>query len=209
MKKTDILLIGAGGHANSCIDVLENLGTYRIVGLIGLPEEVGSKKLGYEIIGTDADMGVLAAEYSNCLISVGQLNNPELRKNKFIEAQLLGFKFPNIISPKAYVSFHSTIGDGTIVMHGAIINAGAVVGRNSIINTMALIEHDSKIGDNCHISTRTVINGSAIVEDDVFIGSSSVLNNSIKIGKGSVIGMGSKLLKSLNPDEKYFEKREK
>ena len=47
MKKIDLLLIGAGGHADACIDVIESIGEFNIVGLVGLPSEIGSKKLGY------------------------------------------------------------------------------------------------------------------------------------------------------------------
>ena len=35
--KSEIILIGAGGHALSCIDVIETHGLYRIAGLVGLP----------------------------------------------------------------------------------------------------------------------------------------------------------------------------
>ena len=42
MKKNKLVLIGAGGHARSCIDVIEQEGKYEICGLVGLSQEVGS-----------------------------------------------------------------------------------------------------------------------------------------------------------------------
>ena len=51
----DIILIGGGGHCHSCIDVIEAEGKYRILGVLELPELLGSKIMDYEVIGTDDD----------------------------------------------------------------------------------------------------------------------------------------------------------
>jgi hypothetical protein len=58
MKK-DIILIGGGGHCHSCIDVIEAEGKYRILGVLELPELVGSKIMDYEVMGTDDDIARL------------------------------------------------------------------------------------------------------------------------------------------------------
>jgi len=204
MRKIDLLLIGAGGHAAACIDVIESIGEFNIVGLVGLPSEIGSKKLGYEVIGSDADLVTLGERYSNCLITLGQINSPESRINLFNRAKKAGFAFPSIISKRAYLSSHASIGEGTILMHDSLVNAGAVIGRNCIINTKALIEHDSKIGDNCHVATGAIVNGSTEIADSVFIGSSSTIKNGLKIGSGVVIGMGSTVLSDLDSNSTYL-----
>jgi UDP-3-O-[3-hydroxymyristoyl] glucosamine N-acyltransferase len=49
----------------------------------------------------------------------------------------LNLNLPIIKSPISYVSKHSVIGEGTIIMHGAIVNAGAKVGVNCILNTQS------------------------------------------------------------------------
>ena len=65
MKK--ILLIGGGGHCKSCIDVIEQDGTYEIAGIIDVEEKVGENILGYPIIGTDNDLEKLSTEFDNFL----------------------------------------------------------------------------------------------------------------------------------------------
>jgi sugar O-acyltransferase (sialic acid O-acetyltransferase NeuD family) len=204
MKKIDVLLIGAGGHAAACIDVIESIGDFNIVGIVGLPSEIGSMKLGYEVIGSDADLITLGKKHSNCIITLGQINSPESRINLFNKAKKAGFAFPSIISKSAYLSSHASVGEGTILMHDSLVNAGAVIGRNCIINTKALIEHDSKIGDNCHVSTGVIVNGSTEIADNVFIGSSSTIRNGLKIGSGVVIGMGSTVLSDLDSNTTYL-----
>ena len=56
MSKLGLILIGAGGHAHACIDVIEQLGGYQIAGLIGMPDEMHDHHLGYAVIGTDTDL---------------------------------------------------------------------------------------------------------------------------------------------------------
>ena len=48
-----IVLLGAGGHAVACIDVIEQCKKYSIAGLIGKKEQMTSKVLDYSILGTD------------------------------------------------------------------------------------------------------------------------------------------------------------
>jgi len=46
MSKPNMILIGAGGHAYSCIDVIEQQGKYHIAGLVGMPDEMHTTHLG-------------------------------------------------------------------------------------------------------------------------------------------------------------------
>jgi sugar O-acyltransferase (sialic acid O-acetyltransferase NeuD family) len=190
MSKPSLILIGAGGHAHSCIDVIEHLGVFKIAGLIGTEEELQNECMGYRIIGTDSDLPELAKRYEHALITVGQIESARVRQRIYDQALALGFKFPCIISPRAYVSPYAVVGDGTIVMHGAIVNANAKVGNNCIINTKALIEHDATVADHCHISTGAIINGAASVGSGSFVGSGSVIKQGITLGSRCVVGMG-------------------
>jgi len=185
-----ILLVGAGGHARACIDVIELEGRFAIAGLVGLPEEVGGEVLGYPVLGTNQDLGRLKETYPNALVTVGQIKSPETRIHLFELLGAQGFSQPAIVSPKAYVSHHASLGSGSIVMHGALVNAGARVGQNCIINSQALIEHDAVIEDHCHISTGARVNGGARVGQGGFVGSGSVLREGIVLGEQCLVGMG-------------------
>jgi len=193
-----ILLVGAGGHARACIDVIEQEGCFNVSGLVGLPQEVGSKVLGYPVLGSDADMPALFADSAHALVAVGQIKNPDLRIHLFNLVIQAGCTLPVIISPRAYVSAHASLGNGSIVMHGAVVNAGARVGCNGIINSQSLIEHDVVIGDHCHISTGASINSSVQVGDGTFIGSGSSVRQSITIGERCIIGLGERVLVDCN-----------
>ena len=186
----EIILIGAGGHARACIDVLEEENQFEIAGLIEKDESMANVNLGYPIIGTDNDLKDLRQQYSNALITVGQIKSPAIRIKLFQLLKEMDFTFPAIISPHAYVSKHAQIGEGSIIMNGAIVNANAKIGINCIINNKSLIEHDVVIGNHCHIATGAIINGEVSVGNETFIGSGAVTKQSISIGKNCVIGAG-------------------
>lgn len=191
MNKPKIVLIGAGGHARSCIDVIEQEDKFSIAGLIGSRDELGTRVLEYKVIATNDDIKKISQDIRFALIAVGQIRTAQVRVSLFEEASAAGFEFPCIISPKSHVSRFASVGDGTIVMHGATINSNAHIGKNCIINSHALIEHDSQIRDHSHISTGAIINGGVVVGSHSFIGSRSVIREGIQLGDQSMVSIGS------------------
>jgi sugar O-acyltransferase (sialic acid O-acetyltransferase NeuD family) len=194
LSEAAILLVGAGGHARACIDVIEQAARFSVAGLVGLPDQVGSRVLGYPVLGTDADLAALRAEHAYALVVVGQIKSPDPRIRLFDLLQRHGYTLPVVISPHAHISRHATVDVGTIVMHGAVVNASAVVGRNCILNSQSLIEHDAIIGDHCHIATAAAINSGVRVAAATFVGSNSCVRQGIRIGERCVIGMGQRVL---------------
>jgi len=199
MSGTPILLIGAGGHARACIDVLEQQGRFTVAGLVGRSEELGMRVLSYPVLGTDADLSRLLRDCAVALVAVGQLKTPVPRMRLFELLVDYGCELPVIVSPRAYVSRHAVVGAGSIVMHGATVNAGASVGRNCIINSHSLIEHDCVIGDHCHVATAAAINSGVRIGDATFIGSNSTVRQLVQIGERCVIGMGQRVLADCTP----------
>ena len=199
MSKLPILLLGAGGHARACIDVIEQEARFSVTGLVGLPHEVGTVILGYSVLGTDADVPGLLRDGAHALVSLGQIKTAEQRMRLFDLLERDGRTLPVIVSPRAYVSPHAVVGAGSIVMHGAVVNANAVVGRNCIINSQALVEHDAVIGDHCHVATAAAINSGVRVGAGSFIGSNSSVRQGAVIGERSVIGMGQRVLAGCEP----------
>lgn len=190
MSLSELLLLGAGGHARACIDVIEHHGGFRITGLVGRRAELGEMVLGYRILACDEELHLLVQHHRHVMVTVGQIKSPDLRIRLHASAKSLGFQFPAIVSPRAYVSRHAAVGSGTIVMHGAMINAGASVGENCIINSNALVEHDTHVADHCHISTGAVLNGGVRVGTGTFVGSSAVVREGIELGERCLVGMG-------------------
>lgn len=190
-----LLVIGAGGHAVACIDVIEQERRFAIAGLIGLPAELGKQVLGYRVLGTDEHLASLLSQHRRAFIAVGQIKTADVRMRLFDRVMAMGCEMPIIVSPRAYVSPHAKVGAGTIVMHAAVINAGAVIGQNCIVNNQALVEHDAVIGDHCHIATAAVVNGDVRIGSGTFIGSQACIRQSLQVGARCVIGMGQRIVR--------------
>jgi sugar O-acyltransferase (sialic acid O-acetyltransferase NeuD family) len=193
-----IVLIGAGGHARACIDVIEGQKIYQIIGLLGTPDELSDIQLGYKVIGCDNDLHDIRKQCKYALVAIGQIRTAEHRRRLYIEAKKIGFELPVIVAPDAFVSPHASIASGTVIMHGAVINAGAKIGRNCIINTNSVIEHDCSVEDHTHISTGAVLNGGVCVSAGTFVGSGSLIKQGVSIGENCVIGMGLTVKTSLS-----------
>lgn len=198
--KRPLILVGAGGHCKSSIEVIETEGRFQIAGILDIPENIGKDILGYKVTGVDADITKLSIQYKNFLVTVGHVRSSEKRAQLFDLLLSHNVSLPSIVSPHAVVSKHASLGKGCIVMHGAIVNAGAVIGDNCIINTSAVVEHDSVVGKHCHISTGTIVNGDCVVEDRCFIGSNAIIREGIRIGVGCLIGAGMFVKKDVAPD---------
>jgi sugar O-acyltransferase (sialic acid O-acetyltransferase NeuD family) len=198
-----IILVGGGGHCISCIDVIEMSKLYKILGILDKPEKNGTTLLGYQVIGTDDDIPDLISECKDFLITVGQINSSAIRLQIFKNIKKAGGLLPVIRSPYSFISTHSRIDEGTIIMHHAVVNAGSEIGKCCIINSKALVEHETTVGKFCHISTGTIINGQSYVGDHSFIGSNTVVSNNISITGHTIIAAGSQVLRSIEQSGLY------
>lgn len=185
----EILLIGGGGHCKSCIDVIEHERKFKIAGVIDnrLYENHVSEVLSYPVLGTDEDLKLLKNKYHYAFITIGQIKTPAPRINLFIKLKTLGYVLPVIISPLSHIAKSVKIGEGTIIMHHALINSSSNIGKMCIINTKALVEHDCKIEDFCHISTGAIVNGGCTIEEKTFIGTNMAIKHLQNIKKESII----------------------
>jgi len=189
-----LILVGGGGHCLSCIDVIESAGHFAIAGYVRGSQDNSNELLGYPTLGTDADLARLIDTHGSALVTVGQIKAAETRARLYEQLVMLGAKLPVVLSPRAQISRHSNLGDGTIAMHGVVVNANVRVGRNCIINSQALIEHGTQVGNHCHISTGARINGEVVVGNGCFIGSGAVIKHGISIGDHALIEAGQVVL---------------
>jgi sugar O-acyltransferase (sialic acid O-acetyltransferase NeuD family) len=195
MTDKNLILVGGGGHCKSVIDVAEGAG-YSVKGILDLAENIGKRVLNYTIDGTDEYISKFVKNHF-FVVTVGQIENPTIRIKLHEKIKAAGGQLATIIATTAHVSKYALIGEGSVVMHYAVVNADAVVGKGCIINTFANIEHDVEIGDFCHISTGVMVNGNCKVGGGSFIGSQAVLANGLEIADGCIISAGSMVRKSI------------
>lgn len=180
-----MILYGASGHAKVIIDTLEAIG-HKIDYVVDDNASISSL-LGYEV---RRDIG----HYDCAIVSIG---NGKIRKE--IVNRLEVKEWAKAIHPKAIISPHASVGEGTVVMAGTVINSGAMIGKHCIINTGATVDHDVQVGDFVHIAPGVHVSGGVSVGEGAWIGVGSCIKQGVKIGKWVTIGAGSVVVKDI-PD---------
>ena len=175
-------LFGASGHAKVIIDSLKASGK-QISGLFDDNPDV-KKLLEYSVYGS-FDQDRLGHE--ELIISVG-LNH--IRK-KIVEKLPENTRYGKAIHPSAIISEYASLGEGTVVMQGAIIQSSVSIGRHCIINTAASVDHDCLIDDFVHISPNATLCGAVSVGEGSQVGAGAVVIPGIKIGKWSLVAAGA------------------
>lgn len=198
MKK--IVIIGAGGHSRSVMDIILQQGQYEIAGCLDPSFEKRAFVEGMNeipILGNDD----LLKELKNRGIEYAfvALGDNMLRQKLTDKVRAYGLELINVISSKAYLSPRSKIGSGVCIMAGAAINVNADIGDGAIINTNASVDHDCRIGDFVHVAPGTAISGSTNVGTGTHIGTNSSVIDGIHIGSWSYIGAGTTVVADI-PD---------
>ena len=193
MKKDKIIIYGDGGHASSCIDLVESTKKFKIIGIVS---NKNFKTINtYPVIGNDNELVNLKKITKNIIIGIGFYKDLKKKKKIFSKLKNLGFNIPTLFSPLSYISKGVKIGEGCQIFHRVVINKNVLIESNCIINNQSLIEHDVQIKNNTHISTSVTINGGCTIGRGVFIGSGSILRENLEIKNNHFIKMGSILKK--------------
>lgn len=195
----DLILLGGGGHCRSCIDVILTTKEFCIAGIVLRDDDHRKTFMNHPVLGSDKNLNELLSATSRVLVAVGQIKDDKDRRRLYEVAKSRGAAFPVVRSPLAYQSPYSMLGEGTIMMHHAVMNNSSSVGVNCILNTKCLIEHDVTVGDHCHVSTGAILNGGVRVKSGTFIGSGAIVREGVTIGERVTIGAGQVILKDV-PD---------
>lgn len=109
------------------------------------------------------------------------------------------FKYAKLIHNQAVISDNVCIGEGAVVMAGAIVNAGTNLGNHVIINTNCSVDHDCVISNFVHISPGATLCGNIVIGEGSHIGAGAVIIPGVKIGSWVTIGAGSTIISDV-PD---------
>lgn len=162
--------------------------------LIDAAAEAGVDYIKFQTFNSEKVVSKFAKKADYQMQNTGSSNESQLEMVRKLELSVM--QHEQLTTSTEHVSKYAQIGEGSVIMHQAVVNADAIIGRGCIINTFANIEHDARIGDYCHISTGAMINGNCVVGNETFFGSQSVMVNGLEITSGCIIGAGSLVRKN-------------
>ena len=103
------------------------------------------------------------------------------------KAKALGFAFPNIVAPSAYISPYAKLGCGCVVLQNACVQNGTSVGKGVLLNAGTEIHCDAAVGDYALIYTNSVVRTGATVGNFTRIGSNCTICNNATVPDGAAI----------------------
>ena len=191
-----VIVIGAGGHGKVIADIVIASGD-RVLGFLDDGMTQGQQINGIPVLGGVEDyVRFPEAEF---VIAIG---NAAVRRR--IAERLQGARWYCAVHPCAVVSEMDVhVGEGTVIMAGAVVNPGAKIGSHCIINTGAIVEHDNRIGDFVHISVGAKLAGTVTIGDDTWIGIGAVVSNNLSVCGGSTVGAGAVVVKNITEPGVY------
>lgn len=186
-----LAILGAGGHAKVVADTARTLGwtsIYFFDAAFGSPRMSGR----LEVIGNDeSDLLSRRQDFPHVIVALGE---NELRLKRLQKLRSVGFTAPVLVHPTAYVAANVSLGAGTVVLAGAVVQPGTMVGEGCIINTSASVDHDCTLGDGVHVCPGARIAGGVVIGDLGLIGIASSISHCLKLGDGVTLGAGAALV---------------
>jgi sugar O-acyltransferase (sialic acid O-acetyltransferase NeuD family) len=194
-----VAIVGAGGYGRLALDVLVASGCERwILGFYDDAHAVLADRIrGFPVLG---DIGMLKSMLSvepvHVVVAITD-NRARLRVANSIRA--LGGRFLTAVHPAAYLSEAATVGDGTVVGAGAVVQPDAAVGSHCCLGPRAVIDRDATVGAGTWISSGAVVGPGAWVGPRVIVGTNA------SIGRKAVVegDVEVEALRSVPAGEKF------
>lgn len=186
-----VAVLGAGGHAKVVLSALV-ANNQEIVGVFDDNDQLWGKHIqGVRISGPISQLAV--KEPFRAVIAIG---DNAMRRRLAVEMDL---PWITIQHPASFMSPTAKVGQGSMIMTGAIIQPDSQVGQHSIVNTAAVIEHDCQIGAFSHVGPGVKLGGGVCVEEGAFLGLGACVLPGLRIGAGSIVGAGAVVVRDVPP----------
>lgn len=190
-----LLIIGASGHGKVVADIAKKNGYDEICFLDD--NEALFDCGGYPVVGkssryVDFDCDVFVA-----------IGNPKIREKIQAQVELAGKHIPVLIHPCSSIAENVSIGKGTVVVAGAVVNPGATIGKGCIINTGSSVDHDCVIADFVHVGVGAHIAGTVTIGERTWVGIGAIVSNNISICGDCMIGAGAVVVKKIEESGTY------
>lgn len=188
-----LLLVGVGGHARTVADLAVHCGHSVAAYVDSAP--ASPAWLGNAVRIEGDDDAVLAADEVSAGVEGAVMGLGGQRPDQLTARHALFDRYaarfpdamPHLVHPAATVADDCGIGVGTLVMAGAVVNAGATLGDAVVVNSGAIVEHDATVGDGAHVAPGAIVLGGARVGAGAMIGAGAVVLPGAQVPPGVLV----------------------
>lgn len=195
-----LAIIGASGHGKVVAEIAQINGWDEIVFYDDNPQKktVNTWKVKGNIDGFISK----SQKFNGFFVAIGD-NTLRMEITKYIISKGVS-SLVSLKHPSAILSNYTTIGLGTIVMPGVVVNSMSKIGNGVILNTSSIIEHDNIIQDFVHVSPGVSLAGGVQIGMLSWVGIGSSVKQNIVIGANVTIGVGSVVVENIDKNVTVF-----
>lgn len=199
MSTQRLVLLGAGGHARSLVDLVRSMGCFTFAGAVD-DHAVSDDVLGVPVLRGDDPLGQVWADGVRLAVNaVGGIADIESRIAVTDHLAARGFRCPTLVHTAAVVEPSATLDSGAQVFANAYVGSAVRIGEGVILNTGAVVSHDCVIEAHANISPGALLAGGVVVAEAARIGMGATVNLGLRIGDRARVG-NSAVVKADVPD---------
>ena len=187
-----IVIIGASEHGKVVADVIEREGKYLLLGWIDSYKPAGGAFFNYPMLGAEDILLDLwqRKEIAGGIIAIGD-NWTRGRMAEKIRLLAPDFTFITAVHPSAQIGRGVSIGAGTVLMAGTIVNSDSRIGVHCILNTKSSLDHDCIMDDFSSLAPGVTTGGVVQIGAYSAISLGANIIHGKNIGAHTVIGAGA------------------
>jgi sugar O-acyltransferase (sialic acid O-acetyltransferase NeuD family) len=178
----NIVVLGAGGHAKVVIATVRAAGGEVVAAYDDDESRWGEQILGVLITGpmSSADL-----DHTPAIIAIG---NNRARQEV---AGRVNAHWVTACHPSAVIHESASIGPGSVIFAGCVVQPDATIGAHAILNTASSIDHDCVLGDFVHAGPGVRLCGGVTVDEGALLGVGAKVAPNVKVGPWSTAGAGA------------------
>lgn len=190
----NLLVIGGGGHAHVIADAAHAARRYKQICLLSPGPVVLKEDPRFSTHLGDLDVEKFPPGSWGSIVAIG---DAAIREQKQSELLMKGYQLSTIVHPSAYVSESATIGQGTVILAGAVVQTSTSLSEGVIINNNATVDHHCSVDRFTHICPGVSIAGGNRIGARCTIGTGASVRPNCTIADDTMIGAGSAVVGDL------------
>lgn len=199
-----LAILGGDSSGGLVLQAIEDLAArgaepdIECIGFLNDVEPVGAQILGLPVLGRFDDWSSLPGHVQ----FISAVYNATFMQARWRRIDRLGIpdaRWSSVLHPGAWIAKSAVVGAGCLVFPGATVTAMARIGPHTTLRTSVHVGHHAAIGTFCLVGANASISGRCRIGDRVHIGPNSVIRDGITIGDGALIGIGSVVVKDVEP----------
>ena len=196
MKRTRMVIIGAGGMAREVASTLQWVNRveprFEFVGyVVSDLSRLGERDSRNQVLGDFGWLDQHRTSVDALALGVGS-PTARLRLAAELSSRLRGMEWPVLIHPTAVIDLDSAhLGEGCFIGAGVVATVNIGLEAFALCNFGCTLGHEARIGRGSVVNPGANVSGGVVIGEGVLVGTGAQILQYLQIGSGAVLGAGT------------------